>query len=215
MKPAMMMVCGAGFLAMVVPQFSPKSEIPQETNIIRQKAQPSAFGSAKLSKREASRQARCHRNTDLGINPCASRRASKNKSAAPVSRRTKKTGGRSVIIARDSSGHYNTVVRMNGSRVKVLVDTGATSVAINKTTARRLGIHLSDADFIHKASTANGTTLYARAKINSIRIGGIVVDNVDAAVLDDRSLSGTLLGMAFLGRLSKVQVENGELKLTQ
>lgn len=215
MKPVMMIALGTGFLALVVPQITPESEIRQETNVIRQKEKPSTFGSAKLSKRDAKRQARCHRDSDLGINPCASRRVRKNKSVKVASSRNKNTGGRSVIIARNSSGQYNTTARMNGRRVRVLVDTGASSVAINRSTARRLGINVSDSDFIHKASTANGTALFARAKIDSIRIGGIVMDNVDTAILSDNALSGTLLGMAFLDRLSKVQVENGELKLTQ
>ena len=104
---------------------------------------------------------------------------------------------------------------MNGVRVPILVDTGATSVAINRSTARRLGLNPRKKDFIHKASTANGTTNYAKVKIRNVRIGGIVFDDVDAFVLEDKALKTTLLGMSFLNRLTKFQMENGKFKMLQ
>ncbi len=105
--------------------------------------------------------------------------------------------------------------RMNGRSVKVLVDTGATSVAINRSTARRIGIRLRDRDFRHRASTANGVAMYARAKIDEIRIDGIRVYNVDAAVLDDSSLGGTLLGMSFLNKLKSFEIKRNKLTMLQ
>ena len=90
---------------------------------------------------------------------------------------------------------------MNGKTVKALVDTGATMVAINKSTARRLGINVSPADFIYEVNTANGKAKVAPAVIREIQIGRVKVRDVEAAVLEDKALDGTLLGMTFLKRL--------------
>lgn len=123
--------------------------------------------------------------------------------------------GRNARIKGDRRGHFTTNARMNGRTVEVLVDTGATSVAINKSTARRLGIRLSSSDFKFKVNTANGTVKAASATIDRIEIGRVSVKNVRAAVLPDSSLDGTLLGMTFLNELRSFEVRSGELVLTQ
>lgn len=124
-------------------------------------------------------------------------------------------GGRNARIKMDSRGHFMTQARMNGRNVEVLVDTGATSVAINRSTARRLGIHLNASDFKYTVNTANGQTKAASAVIDRVAIGRVEVRNVRAAVLDDKALSGTLLGMTFLKELRGFEVKNRELILTQ
>lgn len=123
--------------------------------------------------------------------------------------------GRNARIKGDRRGHFTTNARMNGRIVEVLVDTGATSVAINKSTARRLGIKLASSDFKHKVNTANGTVKAASAMIDRIEIGRVSVTNVRAAVLPDSSLSSTLLGMTFLNQLRSFEVRSGELVLKQ
>ncbi len=115
----------------------------------------------------------------------------------------------------DNRGHFITTAKMNGRSVEVLVDTGATSVAINKKTARKLGIMLKASDFKYIVNTANGSTKAASAIIKKIQIGNVTVKNVQAAVLDDKALSSTLLGMSFLGQLRSFEVKNKELVLVQ
>ena len=123
--------------------------------------------------------------------------------------------GRKARIEMDSRGHFVTTAKMNGRSVEVLVDTGATSVAINRKTARRLGINLKQSDFKYKVNTANGVTRAASVQIDRIQIGRINVRNVNAAVLDDNALKGTLLGMSFLGQLKSFEVKNRQLVLSQ
>ncbi|MGB7335225.1 MAG: TIGR02281 family clan AA aspartic protease [Salaquimonas sp.] len=123
--------------------------------------------------------------------------------------------GRRTIIEMDSRGHFIADARMNGYRSEVLVDTGATYVAINETTARKLGIHLKESDFKYKVRTANGTTMAASAVIDEIQIGRVSVKDVRASVSRDESLSVVLLGMAFLKKLRKFEIANNELILTQ
>jgi len=123
--------------------------------------------------------------------------------------------GRKVRIKAGHGGHYFTQVRMNNRTVKVLVDTGATMVAINEATARKIGIRLKSSDFNRKVNTANGTARMALATIREIRIGNIRVDNVRAGVLRDSALTTTLLGMSFLNRLRRFGVTNQTLLLEQ
>jgi len=123
--------------------------------------------------------------------------------------------GRSTRLKMDSRGHFATKARMNGRTIEVLVDTGATSVAIDQNTARRLGIRLKPSDFKHKVSTANGVIKAASATIDKIQIGRVTVHNVQTAVLEGDGLGQTLLGMSFLGQLKEFKISNGELLMRQ
>lgn len=113
----------------------------------------------------------------------------------------------------DGRGHHLGEFRLNGHRVKGLVDTGATSIAVNETVARRAGLRLSRNDFIYPVQTANGTVMAARATLDEVRIGSIRVYDVDAMVLDDDALNVVLIGMSFLGRLDSFTHEDGQLVL--
>lgn len=135
--------------------------------------------------------------------------------AIPVQPASKATSGRSVRLPADGGGHFTGEFRMNGRRVQAMVDTGATVVAINRSTASRLGLNLSPADFVHEVSTANGRVKAAAVTIERLEIGRIEVADVQALVLDDRSLSGTLVGMSFLGRLQRFEMKDGALVLEQ
>jgi aspartyl protease family protein len=124
-------------------------------------------------------------------------------------------GGRSTRIAADSRGHFVARAKLNGRSADVLVDTGATVVAINESMARRIGVKLQKSDFKYKVRTANGETHAAGIVIDEIEIGRVRAANVQASVLRDEALDGILLGMSFLGKLKRFEVENGSLVLTQ
>lgn len=123
--------------------------------------------------------------------------------------------GRSARIESDGRGHFVARAKMNGRSLDVLVDTGATLVAINETTARRLGIRLKPSDFKYRVRTANGVTEAAAAMIDEIRIGRVIVRDVRATVSRDEALSTVLLGMSFLGKLRRFEIDSGTLVLTQ
>ena len=140
--------------------------------------------------------------------------AAPSKEALPIEAAAVDNSG-SVRLKADDRGHYVAEFRMNGRPVKALVDTGASMVAINKSTARKLGINVLPADFIYEVNTANGKAKVAAAMIREIEIGRVRVRDVEAAVLDDRALEGTLLGMSFLKRLESFSVADGDLILKQ
>ncbi|UVK40591.1 TIGR02281 family clan AA aspartic protease [Mesorhizobium sp. AR10] len=123
--------------------------------------------------------------------------------------------GRKVLVAADERGHFTTSLKLNGRQVDGLIDTGATLVAINTSTARRIGLSLNQSDFRHEVNTANGAIKAAVVTIDRLQIGKITVEDVQAVVLDDKALRANLIGMSFLQRLQKYQVENGTLLLVQ
>jgi aspartyl protease family protein len=121
--------------------------------------------------------------------------------------------GRKVVVAADGRGHFSSTFKLNGRQVDGMIDTGATLVAVNTSTARRIGLPLNPSDFSHEVNTANGTIKAAVVTIDRLQIGSIAVDDVQAIVLDDKALQTNLIGMRFLNRLSKYQAENGTLLL--
>ena len=116
-------------------------------------------------------------------------------------------------IAADDSGHFQTEAEINGSRVDVLVDTGATLVALTYDDAQRAGVYLSPSDFTHEVRTANGVAKVAPVDLGSVTIGDITVRNVRGAVTEPGKLHKTLLGMSFLSRLSRVEMRDQALVL--
>ncbi|MGI6854140.1 TIGR02281 family clan AA aspartic protease [Mesorhizobium sp. 1B3] len=123
--------------------------------------------------------------------------------------------GRKFELAADPRGHFTADFRLNGRLLPAMIDTGATLVAINASTARKIGISLRPHEFRYKVETANGPTKAATATIDNLQIGRIVIDKVQAVVLEDKALSGTLIGMNFLNRLGKFEIKNGTLVMVQ
>lgn len=123
--------------------------------------------------------------------------------------------GRETRINLSPRGQFIAQARLNGYRSDVLVDTGASAVAINETTAHKMGIYLKQSDFKYTVHTANGPTKAAMVMIKEIEIGRVVVRDVRALVSRDKSLNVILLGMTFLNQLKKYEVNQGTLILTQ
>ena len=125
------------------------------------------------------------------------------------------TGNRSAVIDADANGHFTGLFSINGRKEEGLVDTGASLIALNVTTAQRLGIDKADLNFRYAVDTANGRARAAYVKLDKVEIGPIRVENVGAMVMDDKALSGTLIGMSFLKGLASYKVEDGRLHLTR
>ncbi|MDL2406685.1 TIGR02281 family clan AA aspartic protease [Rhizobium calliandrae] len=128
---------------------------------------------------------------------------------------TPTAGYGSVLLPAGAGGHYEGDFKINGRSVHGLIDTGATYVAINESTARRLGISGNDLDYRYTIQTANGPSKVALAKLDRLEIGTIKVRDVDAVVSKDDALNTTLIGMSFLKKLNSYGAENGSLRLTQ
>jgi aspartyl protease family protein len=120
-----------------------------------------------------------------------------------------------VTLVADSQGHFLVEPIVNGVRLRMLVDTGASLVAISREDARRIGINPVSADFRATVSTANGSVLVAPILLKEIKVGELSVRDVPAAVFPDNRLQVGLLGMSFLSKLSHFEVAGGRLILKQ
>jgi aspartyl protease family protein len=123
--------------------------------------------------------------------------------------------GRTINIPRDGRGHFKVDGRIEGQRIDFMVDTGASVVALNESTAARFGLRPTPGDYKAAVSTANGTIKAARARLAMVDLGGIIVRDVDAMVLPDEALSENLLGLSFLSRLKRFEYANGLMVLEQ
>jgi aspartyl protease family protein len=119
-----------------------------------------------------------------------------------------------VVLARGKGGHFWADARVDGRRLELVVDTGASQIALRAADAARLGIHPSQRDYSIKVSTANGITKAALVELRMVEIGNIVVRDVQALVHADEALGVNLLGMSFLSRV-KWTHERGRLVLEQ
>ena len=128
---------------------------------------------------------------------------------------TADTGVRSISIPHDARGHFETEGRIEGQRINFMVDTGASVIALNETSAARFGLRPSRGDYTAVVTTANGTVKAARTQLAMVEIGGLVVRDVDAMVLPDEALSENLLGLSFLSKLRRFEYANGQMVLEQ
>jgi aspartyl protease family protein len=118
-----------------------------------------------------------------------------------------------VRLQQDFSGHYYTDVMLNGRRVRMLVDTGATNVALSGNTARKLGIAYAKGQR-RRSATAGGIVNSFLVHVNEIKLEGITRYNVPVSVIEGSHPDVPLLGMSFLGQL-KIQQDNGELVISE
>jgi aspartyl protease family protein len=105
----------------------------------------------------------------------------------------------SVVLAADSLGHFITQGSINGASAKFMVDTGASMVAISAGDARRMNINYQAGQQMW-VSTANGNVPAYKVTLNSVRIGSVTLNQVDAMITQS-PMPYVLLGMSFLNRM--------------
>ena len=127
-----------------------------------------------------------------------------------VSAATPSSGSGQVILTADERGHFVTTGTINGGTVQFLVDTGATMISMGRGDARRVGINYLQGQK-GLSNTANGVAPVYKVKVDTVRIGDITLNNVDALV-HDQDLPWVLLGMSFLNRV-EMRREGGNLTL--
>jgi aspartyl protease family protein len=122
------------------------------------------------------------------------------------------SGAQSVTLSAGAGGHFMTDGQINGGTVRFVVDTGATAIALPASDATRLGIDYRKGER-GITQTANGQAQVYVVKLNSVRIGGIELQNVDAVVIE-QGLNIALLGNTFLNRV-EMRREGATMTLTR
>ncbi len=115
-------------------------------------------------------------------------------------------------IDKAKDGHFWAVAQVNGRPLRVLVDTGASEVALTRADAHRLGVDLAALDYDKPVMTADGRMQAARVRLARVAVGDAEVRDVDALVVR-HGLNTSLLGMSYLGRLSGFAADRQALTL--
>lgn len=113
----------------------------------------------------------------------------------------------SASLPANGQGHYLGMGSINGIGTRFMVDTGASLVSLSGAEARRIGLAYSQGQR-GWMSTANGTVSVYKIVLNSVQVGDIVLNMVDAAVIEGNSPPVALLGMSFLQRVEMAR--NGD-----
>lgn len=122
-------------------------------------------------------------------------------------------GFNTVVLYKAQGGHYLADTMVDGSPIRMMVDTGATTVALSYEDAERAGLNPQSLNFASTVMTANGPARSAYVTVPQISIGGIERTNVRAGVAERGKLDRSLLGMNFLSTLSSVSFSGDELRL--
>jgi aspartyl protease family protein len=129
-----------------------------------------------------------------------------------VSRAPASSGRSSTTLQADSRGHYMVQGQINGGSVRMLLDTGATMIALPASEAVRLGIDYRKGQVAY-LNTANGTVPAYQVKLNTVKVGDIEINQVDA-VVQEQGLPIILLGMSFLNR-TEMRRDGQQMVLTK
>ena len=121
--------------------------------------------------------------------------------------------GRNVEVVRGNRGDFSLAAHINGAKVPMVLDTGASSVVLTKTAARAAGLPIEMLDYSVRVDTANGHTRAAPVTLDRLAVGGLEERSVPALVVQNDQLKNNLLGMTFLNRLESWEVRGDRLKM--
>lgn len=126
---------------------------------------------------------------------------------------TSASGEQIMVIHKGVSGHFEADVSIDGTPLRMLVDTGASSVVLSYEDAMRLGINPDNLVFSIDVSTANGRALAAPVTLREVAIGPILRGTIRGMVTEQGRLDQSLLGMSFLETLGSIEIARDELRL--
>ncbi|MGR3492863.1 MAG: retropepsin-like aspartic protease family protein [Shimia sp.] len=116
--------------------------------------------------------------------------------------------GNETVLTRAGDGHFYATLDVNEVPVRFLVDSGATDVVLTRADAMRAGINVDDLAFLGRAYTANGVVETASVALDSIGDGPGLRASVNGG-----ELGISLLGMEYLERFSRIEIEGREMRL--
>ncbi len=119
-------------------------------------------------------------------------------------------GAQRIVLTADGRGHFMPQGQINGRAVQFMVDTGATVIGIGESDAKRINLNYAQGQRV-QMSTANGVAIGYRIQLDSVKVGDVMVRNVEA-VVTPQSMPFVLLGNSFLNRF-QMQRSNDQLTL--
>ena len=119
-----------------------------------------------------------------------------------------------VVIPRSPDGHFYLTLEVNDRPVRFMVDTGASDLVLSRRDAEKAGLDPASLAYFGRARTANGEVRTAPITLDSVALGPFTDRNIQASV-NDGEMDGSLLGMRYLDRWSRIEIGNGDLILTR
>ncbi len=119
--------------------------------------------------------------------------------------------GAIVSIRKTGDGHFIARTQVNGKSIRMIVDTGASTVVLRPEDARKAGIQVATLDYTVPVETANGRAFAARVKLERVSLGELTLEKVEALVTRPGALQQSLLGMSFLSRLRSYEFSGNKL----
>ncbi|WP_328705823.1 retropepsin-like aspartic protease family protein [Erythrobacter rubeus] len=116
-------------------------------------------------------------------------------------------------LQRQSDGHFYATAYIDGQEVRMLVDTGASVIALTRRDAEAIGVYWNDSDVAPIGQGASGTVYGVPTKLDDVEVGGVVHRDV-AAVVVPEGLHISLLGQSYLGRLDSVEISGNEMVIS-
>jgi len=124
------------------------------------------------------------------------------------------TGTGEIMVPRNFDGHYYLTLELNGVPTRFVVDTGATDIVLTPQDAARAGINVAGLNYNNRAMTANGLVQTASVRLDRISLGDIS-DRSVPAVVNGSPMQDSLLGMAYLNRFDRIEIEDGQMVLSR
>lgn len=121
--------------------------------------------------------------------------------------------GPDAEVVRGGDGDFSLTAHVNGARVPMVVDTGASSVVLTQEAAKASGLPIEVLSYTVNVDTANGRTRAAPVTLERIVVGGLIERSVPALVAQQGQLKQSLLGMSFLNRLDSWEVRGNKLRM--
>jgi len=121
--------------------------------------------------------------------------------------------GRNVQIVRGSGGDFGVAAHINGAKIAMVLDTGASSVVLTQEAAKAAGLPIEVLNYTVNVDTANGHTRAAPVTLDRLAVGGLTERAVPALVAQPGQLKTNLLGMTFLNRLESWEVRGDKLRM--
>ncbi|MAC79182.1 MAG: TIGR02281 family clan AA aspartic protease [Rhodobacteraceae bacterium] len=119
-----------------------------------------------------------------------------------------------IVVPRSPDGHFYLTLDINERPVRFMVDTGASDLVLTREDAVKAGLDPDSFSYFGRARTANGEVRTAPVTLKSVALGPYVDRNVTASI-NDGDMGGSLLGMSYLDRWSRMEMGGGELVLTR
>lgn len=117
-----------------------------------------------------------------------------------------------IELARQPDGHFYAEADIDGTTIRFLVDTGASTIALSASDARALGMEWDDDELRHVGLGVNGAVKGIPVKLSNISIGDLQAEDVDAVIIP-KGLQVSLLGQSFLKRVGKVAISGDRMTL--